>query len=108
MDSSNIGIGARVRKLRKQQHLTQVQLGFMVGVTNKHISAIEHGKTGISIDLQILLRNALHCSMDYLLLGEEFNTIDSILPENALKLLRSSEREREIFLDYVTLYLKHH
>lgn len=104
MDSSNAGIGARVRKLRNRRKLTQAQLGLLIGVSDKHISEIELGKTGITIDMQILLHDALHCSLDYLILGEEFSTIDSFIPDEALRLVHSSEEEKELFLKYVELY----
>ena len=50
---SNESIGKRVAALRKKQHLTQAQLADLVGATAKHISEIERGITGISIDMQV-------------------------------------------------------
>ena len=51
--SSNESIGKRVAELRKHQHYTQAQLANIIGITSKHLSEIERGVTGISIDTQV-------------------------------------------------------
>ena len=103
--NSNENIGKRIASLRKQHHLTQAQLGELIGSTSKHISEIERGVTGISIDTQVLLADKLHCSLDYLIKGEEFKSIDSFLPEFIIeKLLSNDEKEINLILDYLKMY----
>jgi transcriptional regulator with XRE-family HTH domain len=46
--SSNIAIGKRVRKFRKAQHLTQIELANKSGVSSNTIALIEQGKQRIS------------------------------------------------------------
>lgn len=107
MESSNQAIGARVRKLRKRNKLTQERLASLIGTSRKHISAIERGTSGMSIDIQVGLRNVFHCSIDYLIMGSEFESIDSILSENVRNLLLSNdEREKKLFIDYISMYQK--
>ena len=104
---SNESIGKRVAALRKQHNLSQAQLADQIGSTNKHISEIERGVTGISIDTQVLLCDKLHCSLDYLIKGAEFRSVDSILPEAIIEVLLSQdEYETELLLSYLKMYEK--
>ena len=84
--SSNENIGKRIAKLRKQQHLTQAQLAEQIGASSKHISEIERGVTGISIDTQVLIAEKLSCSLDFLIKGEEYKSVDSLLPTGIVKI----------------------
>lgn len=107
--NSNEEIGKRVATLRKRQHLTQDQLAEKVGVTSKHISEIERGVTGISIDLQIQLGEYLRCSMDYLIKGQEYINVDSLLPTKIIEILQSQDAyEIEILSEYLKIYKKIH
>lgn len=106
---SNECIGKRVAFLRKQQKLSQVQLADLIGTTSKHVSEIERGKTGISIDTQILLCETLHCSMDFLIRGKEFATIDFLLPDRILEIFKSNdENEIGLILEYLQFYNRIH
>ena len=60
-------IGARIRKARQDQDITQEQLAEMVGVGTAHISHIETGSgtPGFSTILNII--NTLGCSADEIL-----------------------------------------
>lgn len=107
--SSNTNIGIRVAQLRKQNHLSQTQLAELVGATSKHISEIERGVTGISIDIQVLLCKHLHCSLDYLIMGEDFKSVDSLLPAGIVDILNSqNEPEIKLLLEYLKMYERIH
>ena len=104
---SNENIGKRVATLRKQHNLSQAQLAEQIGSTSKHISEIERGVTGISIDTQVLLCEKLHCSLDFLIKGDEFRTVDSILPEPIVEILQSEDQaEKDLLLSYLHMYKK--
>lgn len=64
-----IQFGERIRKLRREHHLTQEQLAAMLNISVEHLRKIELGKRGISIDLLLDLSNALEVSSDFLLSG---------------------------------------
>lgn len=103
--SSNQNIGKRVADLRKQNHWSQAQLAEMLHVTSKHVSELERGVTGISIDIQVLLCKYLHCSLDYLVKGEEFRSVDSMLPSRIIDILNSgNQKEISLLLDYLNMY----
>lgn len=64
-----IQFGERIRKLRREHHLTQEQLAAMLNISVEHLRKIELGKRGISIDLLLDLSYALEVSSDFLLSG---------------------------------------
>lgn len=104
---SNENIGKRIAQLRKRQKLTQTALAEQVGATSKHISEIERGVTGISIDMQIQLSNKLFCSLDYLIKGKEFESVDSSIPPYIVEILHShDEAEKALLSEYLKMYEK--
>lgn len=104
---SNENIGKRIAQLRKRQNLTQAALAEQIGATSKHISEIERGVTGISIDMQVQLSEKLFCSLDYLIKGKEFESVDSLIPPYIVDILHSQdEAEKALLLEYLKIYEK--
>lgn len=104
---SNEDIGRRIAGLRKQRKLTQAALADQIGATSKHISEIERGVTGISIDTQVQLSEKLFCSLDYLIKGREYESVESLLPSHIIEILHSpDEEEKEILINYLEMYEK--
>ncbi|MSS90113.1 helix-turn-helix transcriptional regulator [Eisenbergiella tayi] len=62
--------GARIKRLRLKNHLTQEQLSEMIGLSPKHISNIETSNAHPSIETLVALSNVLHTSMDFLLMND--------------------------------------
>jgi len=62
-------IGDRIRQLRRRLGLTERDLGELVGVTMQHISRIEKGLSGPSLDLLVRISQELGVTSDYLLTG---------------------------------------
>lgn len=60
-------IGVRIKAYRKEKKLTQEQLSIIVSVDHRHISGIENGRKTPSLELIILIANALEVSADDLL-----------------------------------------
>ena len=61
--------GCRLRTLRKRRRMTQETLAGALNISIDHLSKIEHGKRGVSIDLLLDISEALDVSLDYLLKG---------------------------------------
>lgn len=61
-------LGERIRKVRKQKHLTQEQLAEVCGLSTAHIGHIERGTRALSIESLITISEVLNVSTDYLLL----------------------------------------
>lgn len=59
--------GQRLKTVRKEKGMTQIELAELAGVGNKYISNIERGKVAISMETFMKLVNALQVSPNYLL-----------------------------------------
>ena len=60
-------IGRRIKYFRNEKNMSQEDLAEAVGTINKHISNIELGTKGPSVEMLILIANALDVSADDLL-----------------------------------------
>ena len=67
--------GCRLRTLRKRRRMTQETLAGALNISIDHLSKIEHGKRGVSIDLLLDISEAVDTSLDYLLKGAEHTPI---------------------------------
>lgn len=63
-----VSLGARIRKIRKQNHMTQEQLAEACDLSTAHIGHIERGTRAASIETLITISKILNISTDYLLL----------------------------------------
>lgn len=63
-----ISMGSRIRKARKEKHLTQEQLAEACNLSTAHIGHIERGTRALSIESLVTISEILSVSTDYLLL----------------------------------------
>jgi transcriptional regulator with XRE-family HTH domain len=61
-------IGKRVKEARRGQGITQEELAHRCNCSTTHMSHIENGKIGISVDMLMKLSKVLEVSMDYFFL----------------------------------------
>ena len=88
--SNLIGLGDRIRILRKEKRLTQKQLAKMLGVQNSIISFYEVGDRMPSPEILVKLAAVLHVSTDYLMGVERGESVDiSGLTDNDKYLVRA-------------------
>ena len=66
-------IGKQIRTLRQQHRLSQQSLAELVDSAVPYISQLETGAKGPSLSLLVRLADALGCTVDYLLLGNQKN-----------------------------------
>ena len=69
-DIDYAAIGRRIRSARKKAKLTQEQLAEKIDVTPQHVSAIETGKTKLSLPALIRISKAVNVSLDFLVYDE--------------------------------------
>ena len=67
-------LGYRLRQLRKNNNMSQAQLGKLLGVTKVSISGYEKGTRVPSMNILVMILNVFNVSADYLL-GRELNVI---------------------------------
>ncbi len=59
--------GERLRLLRKEQKLTQRQMGDLLCITERNYQRLEYGKTNVTATTLMFLGDYFHVSVDYLL-----------------------------------------
>ena len=65
----NIQIGQNIRQIREDTGLTQEKLADILGIGDKHVSAIERGAVGLSLPTLMRICEALSVSADRVLFG---------------------------------------
>ena len=94
-------LGMRIAQRRKQLNIKQNTLSELIGVSNNHMSGIENGKTGLSVELLLKICAVLDTTPDYFLLGILHS---SNIPENFAMLLRLCTDEDIEILKSVAQY----
>jgi len=77
MRFDQVAFGCRLKEIRKERGLTQEQLAAVVNMSTVHLGNIELGKRGISIDLLLELSDALNVSIDFLVRGRAYESIQA-------------------------------
>ena len=60
-------IGKRIQKIRKQKHLSRLQLSAMVGISPGHLGHIETGSKSPSVEILVNIAFSLDVPVDELL-----------------------------------------
>ena len=92
-------LGSFLKQLRKENNMTQEQLGERIGVTNKTISRWETGNYMPPVESLVLLSDLYGISINELLAGEsvEDNKIKEVADENVTIVLEELEKEYQKF-----------
>ena len=61
--------GKRIKSLREEKGLTQMQLAEQTRITTDHLRAIERGRRACSLDLLVDLSLFFEVTLDHLILG---------------------------------------
>ena len=67
-------IGNRIRRLRKDQGMTQAQLAAKLNIGDRHLRKIAAGAKGPSIDILIEIATLFGVSLDYIILGKQLQS----------------------------------
>ncbi len=83
-----VDFGDRLKKLRKQKHITQSQLAERIGVTKAMVSAYETGMRSPSHDIFVRIARDMGVSTDYLYGLTENRVIDVTgVPDKQVEIL---------------------
>lgn len=82
----NLRVGANVQRARERAGLTQDRLSELIGVTPNHISAIERGVYGVSMETLEKLCLALGVGADFLLFGNMPDREELLLAQRIAKI----------------------
>lgn len=89
-------IGERIKTLRKNHHLTQQQLGNIVGLHGSNISRVEQDTVIPTGDVIAKMSEYFHVSCDYILRGKSVDgtpQMDIALTENVKLQINSTSEE---------------
>lgn len=89
---SNIDVGKRVRKKRKDFCYTNYKLAEMLDISPRFLSAIERGEKGMSYTTIKKMCDILCTTSDYLLFGKE-ESHHNLENSNIIKMLSNIDRE---------------
>lgn len=81
-------IGRFITQCRKAQHLTQEQLGAMLGVSNKSVSKWENGNCLPEPSLYETLCRVLNISVNELFAGERKDDYRQVADQNLMRMLK--------------------
>lgn len=99
----NIRIGKNIKKCRNAAGLTQEKLAERLGLTTNHISLIEQGNSGISIETLINICTVLGITSDSILFErDDIPKLDSVVEK--IKTLEPADCEK--LLDVINLLIK--
>ncbi len=90
----NIQIGTNIQAARERAGYTQEELSELLGMTPNHLSAIERGVSGISLDALQKLCLLLGISADYVLFGEPAADDEAQMLARQIAELEPSRRTR--------------
>lgn len=90
-------IGTRIKRIRKQKHITQEQLAEKLSVTVGYVSQIERGTSKANLEMLASISSILNCRLSYLIDGsvtkesrylyEEWNILLNQMTPDQRKLL---------------------
>ncbi len=63
--------GQHIKKLRKENQMTQLELATVRNITDSFLSKVERGAKSASIDLLVEIAEKFNVSLDYLILEKE-------------------------------------
>ena len=92
-------IGDRVKRYRMDKRMSQEDLGEKVALTGQHISNIERGYKGISLEKVVDIANALDISADDLLTDSLKHSSSPVSTEIQDILLDCNNNEKEMLTE---------
>ena len=100
MALNNYLIGTKIREARIRAHHTQVSLAAEVGLSDAHMSYIESGTRGVSLEALVAIANVLNESVDSLLAENvQHSSADSLKAELNAVLSDCSTYERRVLVE---------
>ena len=89
-------VGLRIKHARTRRNLTQEQLAEALKISRNHLSQIEIGEKGLSLELLVEIANTLHTSIEDLLADNLDNADKAADSDLGYILLDSTEQEEKI------------
>ena len=95
----NADISERIKNLRKEKSLNQEELGKILGISRRSISAIENGETDLSTQQIKAISELFNVTTDYLLNGTKTENTISETEKEIIQLVRKDEEIKTTLLN---------
>ena len=89
----NVQIGTNIQIARETAGYTQERLSELVGLTPNHLSAIERGVSGASLEVLQKLCLLLNVSADYFIFGQSNTDDEALMLAHQISILDSKRKE---------------
>ena len=97
MQNLKRSIGSRLKKRRKQLHLTQENMAEKLNISIKHYGEVERGNAGLSLENLVEVSDILGVSLDYLIKG--IDTCTTPFPEYS----QLNDRQKKAAQEIITI-----
>jgi len=104
-DMDKIEFGLKLRKLREQKNLTQVEFAEMIDITDKALSRIEVGRVLPHLNTLVSMTEALNVSLEFLIPNKDKTVKDIYSAEINARLAEMNEFDIKHILGYMDFYL---
>lgn len=84
--------GQRIKKKRKEKHLSQIEAAEKLGISPNHLSTLENGNSNPSFEV---ICDLLDATPDYFFLGALHS---NNLPQNIIDKLRLLPEDKQVFV----------
>lgn len=106
---SHKDVGERIKVLRQEKGMTQVELARRLEITQSNLSAIERAARGVTVNQVVRIARALDASTDEILLAEKAPASGSRpkkrLMRRLLKIQELTEKDQRILLDLLDSFV---
>ncbi|WP_042166860.1 helix-turn-helix domain-containing protein [Paenibacillus gorillae] len=105
-------LGERIRGIRKNNQLNQIEFANMIGVSQGTLSELEQDKYKPSVDILIVIQDKFKVGLEWLIIGSAEDTYSINLNEKENKLFSgfrklNNEDQHEI-IEIIGIKLKRH
>ena len=102
---NKIEFGLKLKQLREQRNLTQVEFAEMIDITDKALSRIEVGRTLPHLNTLVSMTEALNVSLEFLVPNKNKTVKEIYSAEVNARLAEMDEYDIKHILGYIDFYL---
>ncbi len=100
-------IGARISQLRHKHNLTQAELSEQLNIGVKHLSEVERGLAGLSLEKLVHLCDILDTDMEFIIRGNDITMQSVDIPNYIIEVLKSNNvKQKQLLQDYLEMFMR--
>lgn len=99
-------IGRRVKEAREEKNLSQQELSKECGCTISHLSRLENGRVGASLEMLFNISVELGKSMDYFFMDEPYAKPETVIDQSLAEKLKGCDSQTLVMIGKIADQLK--